>query len=55
MKEYIVYQTQHRLKFDEDLARHAKDGWELMGPVQFSVHPDKNACYYLATFVREAQ
>ena len=55
MKEYIVHQTQHRLKFDQDIAQFAADGWTLVGPVQFQVFPDRktNATYYLATFERD--
>lgn len=57
MKEYKVYQTQHRLKFNKDIAEFAKEGWELIGPVQFQVFPDRKhvdtQTYYLATFKRE--
>ena len=54
MKEYIVHQTQHRLKFDKEIAQFAADGWTLVGPVQFQVFPAIPATYYLATFEREA-
>ena len=53
MKEFKVYQTQHRLKFDNELAEFAADGWTLVGPVQFQVFPNIPATYYLATFERE--
>ena len=53
MKEYDVFQTQHRLKFNEVFAQRQKDGWELAGPVQFQVFPGQNLTYYLCTFVRE--
>jgi hypothetical protein len=52
-KKYSVFQTQHRLKFDQEFEQRQKDGWELMGPVQFQVFPDLNRTYYLATFVQE--
>jgi hypothetical protein len=52
-KEYEVFQTQHRLKFDQVFEERQKDGWELAGPVQFQVFPGKNLTYYLCTFVRE--
>lgn len=53
-KEYEVFQTQHRMKFDEVFAARQKEGWELLGPVQFQIFrkPDP-ATYYLITFVRE--
>jgi hypothetical protein len=53
MKEYNVFQTQHRLKFDEEFKKRQADGWELLGPVQFQVFPELNRTYYLVTFVRE--
>ena len=54
-KEYKVYQTQHRMEFNQDIVMFAKDGWELVGPVQFQVFPERkdNNTYYLATFVRD--
>ena len=55
MKEYKVYQTQHRLKFNQEIAAAAKDGWTLVGPIQFQVFPERkdNQTYYLATFERD--
>ena len=53
-KEYQVFQTQHRLKFDEEFKRRQAEGWELLGPVQFQIFREPNpATYYLCTFVRE--
>lgn len=52
-KQYEVFQTQHRLKFDEVFAKKQEEGWELLGPVQFQVFPNLNKTYYLVTFVRE--
>lgn len=54
MKEFKVYQTQHRLKLDKELAEFAADGWELVGPLQFQIYRDAPAAtYYLATFQRD--
>lgn len=54
-KEYKVYQTQHRLKFNKEIVEFAEDGWELVGPIQFQVFPERkeNNTYYLATFARD--
>ena len=53
-KEYEVFLTQHRLKFNEVFEQRQKDGWELLGPVQFQIFRDPNpATYYLCTFVRD--
>ena len=55
-KEYEVFQTQHRMKFNEVFEQRQKDGWELLGPVQFQIFREpKPATYYLCTFVREKE
>ena len=54
MKEYMVYgQTQHRIKFNQNIDEFVREGWTLVGPVQFQILPLENNTYYLATFERE--
>ena len=57
MKEYQVFQTQHRLDIPKEIKARQAEGYELLGPVQFCLYgqhtPQNPATYYLATFVRE--
>ena len=41
MKQYQVFQTQHRLKFDEEFKQRQEDGWKLFGDV-WSIDPITN-------------
>lgn len=58
MKEIKILQGQGRGPMRDDINKHYKDGWTLVGPVQFTVNfADKafqqGVVHYLATLERD--